>query len=697
MILTVGATKMNGNMKRICKTFMLVAASALAFSACQKEIENPQEEVKQKTTIHFSAQVKDAETKATLIPEDGDARFVAAWEKDDAMDVWASSGSDYLESGRATWNGTDFDLNLEESDIVGQWEYLGYYPSESSISFGSARTQKGNAYNSLFDVMSGTVSYQEAAFGKDKNNKNVVIPMNRLSTILYFHLTSDLDEAITSATLTVEGGNIAAATAKVSGGALVAEKDATNTITLTFAEGTAPSAKEFQLWFNCLPVTATGLELTVTTATKTATLKNTKGKTYAAGKLNKIVKNGLKWEEKPAEVYTKVTSDDALVDGRYLIVYEEGSVAMNGALDAVSNTIGVKMLNGTIAVSDETLGAEFTFVAAAGSFMDAKGNYIGISSDSNGMDIKSEALKNTVSIDEDGNADVKSSGGAYLRFNAASNQNRFRYYKSSSYTGQKAIQLYAITVVDPTKPSLATTPANGETIEWDNDESGAEKAQTITVKLNEAAKGYTISPSESTADWSITDNEDGTITVYPLAANTSETEDKTLDVTITHKDNASLKSVITLKQTHKGGVKKTATILFGTNNVKINAASVTAKDDQGNTWTITTVGTTSFTANADYYQVGSSKIPAQSITFTTTLPSEVSVSSMSAKFGGFGGTTGTVTLKVGDHSIGTGSLDATKDVTVSSSATARGKDLTVTVTGIDKGVKVYNISVSYVE
>ena len=42
---------------------------------------------------------------------------------------------------------------------------------------------------------------------------------------------------------------------------------------------------------------------------------------------------------------------------------------------------------------------------------------------------------------------------------------------------------------------------------------------------------------------------------------------------------------------------KNGTITFGTgtNSVKINAASVTAEDDLGNSWTITTVGTTSFT------------------------------------------------------------------------------------------------------
>lgn len=139
----------------------------------------------------------------------------------------------------------------------------------------------------------------------------------------------------------------------------------------------------------------------------------------------------------------------------------------------------------------------------------------------------------------------------------------------------------------------------------------------------------------------------------------------------------------------------TATIKFGTNDVKINSASVTGKDDQDNTWTITTAGTTSFTANAAYYQVGSGSKPASSITFTTTLPESATITEMNAKFGGFNGTAGTVDLKVGDSSIGSGSLNETSDVVVSSTSTATGTVLTVTVTDIAKGVKVYYIDVTY--
>ena len=152
---------------------------------------------------------------------------------------------------------------------------------------------------------------------------------------------------------------------------------------------------------------------------------------------------------------------------------------------------------------------------------------------------------------------------------------------------------------------------------------------------------------------------------------------------------------ITISKPINGPIEHVATINFGSNNVKINSASVTGSDSEKNSWTITTEGTTSFTGNADYYQVGSGSKPATSITFTTTLPESASNISLEAKFGGFSGTEGDVSLKVGDSEIGTGSLNATNDVTVTSTSTGSGKVLTVTVTNIAKGVKCYYIKATY--
>lgn len=140
----------------------------------------------------------------------------------------------------------------------------------------------------------------------------------------------------------------------------------------------------------------------------------------------------------------------------------------------------------------------------------------------------------------------------------------------------------------------------------------------------------------------------------------------------------------------------TGTIVFGNKGTKINDTSVTGTDNLGNTWTITTVAQeSSFTQQDDYSQVGAAKKPATSITFTTTLAEEKEIKSFSAKFGGFSGTGGTITLKNGDTTVGTGSLNATSDVTVSTNQAFTGKVLTVTVTNISKGVKCYSISYSY--
>ncbi|MBO5563756.1 MAG: hypothetical protein J5939_08605, partial [Bacteroidales bacterium] len=253
-------------MKKIFKSIMLLAATATAFSACNKEIDT-QEPAKTDgmTSIRLSAVVDDAETKATLTTED-EKTFTANWEVDDKMTVEAvSEAADYIEQGTATWNGEYFDLGLPSNETVGDWSYDGYFPAMSDIPFGSARVQNGSNYNSAYDVMKGEVSFENALLGKNANGGNLVIPMRRLTSIIYFHLTSSLDEAIASATLTVEGGDIAAETVAINNDALEAGANGSNTITLTFDEGSAPSASDFCLWYNILPVTATSLTLTVTT------------------------------------------------------------------------------------------------------------------------------------------------------------------------------------------------------------------------------------------------------------------------------------------------------------------------------------------------------------------------------------------------------------------------------------------------
>ena len=152
------------------------------------------------------------------------------------------------------------------------------------------------------------------------------------------------------------------------------------------------------------------------------------------------------YQEK-AHYYRKVTSSAALTDGQYLIVYETGEVAFNGGLETLSgtsNTIEVSINEGTIAVTNTTTAAEFTIAAKEGGFsiLSASGKYIGRTANDNGLDAsETDDYTNTISFTDSDDADIVCSS-AHMRFNSASNELRFRYYKSGTYTGQNAIQLY---------------------------------------------------------------------------------------------------------------------------------------------------------------------------------------------------------------------------------------------------------------
>lgn len=223
---------------------------------------------------------------------------------------------------------------------------------------------------------------------------------------------------------------------------------------------------------------------------------------------------------------------------------------------------------------------------------------------------------------------------------------------------------------------------------------------TTTVTISNA-DGYDLAV---TCDETVVSEAglDGSTLTYSVSENTTtSTRDGWIKISLTKTGSTPVEKTITVSQLAASGGGTSdyeAIITFGsgTGNTNVNADSVSGEDSQGNTWTVTTVGTTSFTPNSGYAQIGSSKKPATSITFTTTLPSNATIKSFSAKFGGFSGTAGNVSLKVGDTEVGTGSLDATNDVTVSATNTTTvGKVLTVTVTNIAKGVKVYEIDVTY--
>ena len=180
-----------------------------------------------------------------------------------------------------------------------------------------------------------------------------------------------------------------------------------------------------------------------------------------------------------ANTYVKVEATNDLTSGNYLIVNETAGVAFDGSLtnlDVSSNTISVTITDGVIAADVTTNAAVFTIDIEAGTIKSASGFYIGRNADSNGLNTTNnpETYTNSISIDENGDA-VIAGTHTTLRYNKASDQNRFRYYKS----GQEAIQLYkfvgdepVITVAAPTLPA-ACTFSDSYTVEITNNEADA--------------------------------------------------------------------------------------------------------------------------------------------------------------------------------------------------------------------------------
>lgn len=220
-----------------------------------------------------------------------------------------------------------------------------------------------------------------------------------------------------------------------------------------FAEISGDGAGQFsvgQIGAESIPVTAVeNTETTAKTATLTLYIAASEGGEHLDEATVTLTQAGVSSGE---AAYVKVTTTPDSWEGEYLIVYESSSTsayAFDGSLaklDVINNYREFNISNNSIPVSSETEAIKFTIEAADGGYniKAANGQYIYRSSDANGLEVENtpDAI-NTISLESNGAANIVASN-AHLRFNAASDQMRFRYYKSSSYTRQKEIFLYKL-------------------------------------------------------------------------------------------------------------------------------------------------------------------------------------------------------------------------------------------------------------
>ena len=498
----VNGTKNGCIMKNFNKIFFAAVAAAFGLASCSQEltpVEKPQGNL---VTVNFGAEASiTCPTKATLTTLD-EKLFTSAWENGDALSVKYSNdnktaGATTSGVVSATWTTDHFEAKMPE--YHGMWDYNVVYPepdAEGVVDFGSARTQKGNAYNSKYDLMKGSAIAEGADAGKTVDGKNIVFNMTRQTAVAYFHLTGTLDEEVVSAKLSVTDGKIASSSVKLSShttGFDLSTKDL-DEITITFDEGTAPKASDFQLWFNVLPTKYTNMTLTVETTGHTMTIsRNTPEKDeYVAGNLYKVVKAipAEKWVSKAA-----YTGGDLVFD--FKTVQPKGwpttsTTASEGTYKYAINGVDYSFIHGTgIYCAGTTPTSAYLMIAKSSSLgLPAIMGYrlvkvVGTLNDTGSPSTKAQiSITNGTDVVSGGTAQTWNTKGADYTYTLTETEENTIYYLSVSSTANCQMIKLVLSYEPATPKTALETPANlavsaAKVVSWDAVSGAASYELTI--------------------------------------------------------------------------------------------------------------------------------------------------------------------------------------------------------------------------
>lgn len=495
----VNGTKNGCIMKNFNKIFFAAVAAAFGLASCSQEltpVEKPQGNL---VTVNFGAEASiEPATKATLTTED-ELTFKSAWANGDIMSVKYSNGNEANGTVPATWNASSQAFEATLPEYTGMWDYNTVYPApdaDGKVDFGSVRTQKGNAYNSNYDLMKGAAIAENAAAGKDDNGKNIIFEMTRQTAVAYFHLTGTLDEEVVSAKLSVTDGKIASSSVKLSShttGFDLSTKDL-DEITITFDEGTAPKASDFQLWFNVLPTKYTKMTLTVETTGHTMTIsRNTPEKDeYVAGNLYKVVKAipAEKWVSKAA-----YTGGDLVFD--FKTVQPKGwpttsTTASEGTYKYAINGVDYSFIHGTgIYCAGTTPTSAYLMIAKSSSLgLPAIMGYrlvkvVGTLNDTGSPSTKAQiSITNGTDVVSGGTAQTWNTKGADYTYTLTETEENTIYYLSVSSTANCQMIKLVLSYEPATPKTALETPANlavsaAKVVSWDAVSGAASYELTI--------------------------------------------------------------------------------------------------------------------------------------------------------------------------------------------------------------------------
>lgn len=509
-------------MKQFSKLFFAAAVAALGLASCAKEVAPVETTKDNLVTVHFGATAGiEGATKATLTPNEQETLFTSAWENGDVLSV--KYLNDNMAEGQdvhATWNETSYSFSTALPEFTGRWIYRAAYPApeaDGSVEFGSPRTQKGNDYNSKYDLMRGIIM-TEAPAGKTDDGKDIIFDMTRETAIAYFHFTSKLAEKVVSAKLSVTDGSIAnsSVTTDYDNHFVFSDDKPLNEITITFEEGTAPDATDFKLWYNVRQTSYSSMTLEVETTDHKMTISRNSSGAYYSGKLYKVVKDiDDKWVAKGGETpgtkdFVLVTSAQSDWSGSYLLVgandvnyyafdesvYENSTwgkcskvVVENNTIASTYSTMAVDVVPGTTenTYSILTPSGKYLSASAKGAF-NLDGTY------------SADNCDFTISFDEKNVLVIKqasSTKNRQIRYNYNNGNGGLRWYEGTSV---EPVYLYK-------GPSIAKYLVSFASVEGGTLSASAIKAEegTEITLTAEPQLGY-----EFNNDWSVTAT-DGTV------------------------------------------------------------------------------------------------------------------------------------------------------------------------------------------
>ncbi|MFQ9745135.1 MAG: PCMD domain-containing protein [Alistipes finegoldii] len=262
---------------------LLTLTAALLLGACSTYEEVPATSGDGATAVGFLADIAPREQSRADINVDFGTGLTGTWNGEDNLGVLANDFSKLLQFTYTT-DSKAFTGSLFGS--AGTWAYRAFYPHNGNatvsgttvtVPFSALRTQNGNKYNSEFDIMAAdAITHNNAKPGKTPEGNAVKFNLHRITSILALKLqggaasekiasvmlTSKKPIASEKLTFTVPSDPNAtydpsAITPKlvVEGTSAMGSPISINSehITVTYADGTAPSADYSETFFNVLP------------------------------------------------------------------------------------------------------------------------------------------------------------------------------------------------------------------------------------------------------------------------------------------------------------------------------------------------------------------------------------------------------------------------------------------------------------